>query len=386
MPAIRSPCAGADHRVVPGDRAGARLAPGRCVIGSFLAGALVGSDRCRSGRRATACSRPHDSSAFSTGTSAWPDSVRWYSNRCGRSWYARRSTTPASSSTLSRAAIRSRGAPVPRTISPNRVLPSHELADHQQRPPLADHLERGGDGAGAAGQLGQGGNGSDTRGSVPRVSLNIKPTERDRHRAARSAGRARHRAGAGHLRDADRHDPGHRGRPGRRPGRPGLDPQLDERRAGRGAARVRRARRHPRPAPGVRRRAGRASALGAVGLRGRRSSRCSSSPRRVVEGVGGAAVLACGLAALAHRYPPGAGAGARHLGLGRQRRPRHRRRRGAGRRCSTSAPAGAPTYGVTAVLAAAARLARACAGSAESSAAVRARSSTCPGWCCWSPR
>src|SRR5262249_43039538 len=49
----------------------------------------------------------------------------------------------------------------------------HDLADHEQCPPLADHVQRGRAGAGAPRQLGKG---LDHVGSVARVSLKIKPT------------------------------------------------------------------------------------------------------------------------------------------------------------------------------------------------------------------
>ena len=65
-----------------------------------------------------------------------------------------------------------------------------------------------------------------------------------------------------------------------------------------------RARRHLRPPPGVRRRPGRARSSARSSARWRRS-RWLFVGARVVEGIGGAAVLACGLAVLAHDFAPG---------------------------------------------------------------------------------
>ncbi len=85
--------------------------------------------RCGSGRgpgRPPPRRTPVPSRAARRGpaTAPRPDSVRWYSKRSGPDWYCRRSTTPASTSALRRAAIRSRGAPVPSTISVKRWAPS----------------------------------------------------------------------------------------------------------------------------------------------------------------------------------------------------------------------------------------------------------------------
>ena len=118
-------------------------------------------------------------------------------------------------------------------------------------------------------------------------------------------GRARDRPGAGHLRHPDRHHPGHGRGARRRPGRARLDPQLDERRPRRHAARGRRARRRPAAVGASTSPASPPLAAGAAGLRDGPGAAGCSSARRVVEGIGGAAVLACGLAVLAHQFPPG---------------------------------------------------------------------------------
>ena len=102
---------------------------------------------------------------------------------------------------------------------------------------------------------------------------------------------------------------------------------------------------------------------------------------RVVQGGGGAAVLACGLAVLAHRYPLGpdrlhaTSVWGASVGLG------HRGRRPCCPRSSTSAPAGGRAYWVTAVARARCWSRRACGGWPS----PRPRSATgwtSPGWRC----
>ncbi len=148
---------------------------------------------------------------------------------------------------------------------------------------------------------------------------------------AAPARRARHRAGPGHLRDADGLGAGHRRRPRRRRGGPRLDPELDERRAGRGAARLRRPRRHVRPPSCLRRRVGdpgrRRAALrpraGAAAVRGRAGA--GGHRRRRRPG------LRPGPAGRPHG--PGPGARARDVGVGGQCRAR---------RCCRGGPGGRP--------------------------------------------
>ena len=224
--------------------------------------------------------------------------------------------------------------------------------------------------------MGQGRPGSSARvgehgGSVARVSLNIKPIESDtRHQPAAAAGRPRHRTGARHLRDADRHDPGHRRRPGRRSGGAGLDPQLDERRPGRAAARVRASSATPSAAGGCTS-PGWSPPASAPCCARCRWSRCCSSPAGSSRA---AAVPPCWRAGwpcwrTATRWARSGCA-----------RPRSGVRRSvsaswAARCCprsSTSAPAGGRAYWVTAVLALA-LVPPSLRWMAESSAAVRRR-------------
>lgn len=81
--------------------------------------------RIRIGGAVTAHLSPHVNSARMTGESSRPASVRWYPspNRPGCP-AGRRSSTPASTSVFSRAASRSRGAPVLRAIWLNWWLPN----------------------------------------------------------------------------------------------------------------------------------------------------------------------------------------------------------------------------------------------------------------------
>ena len=71
--------------------------------------------------------------------------------RAGALWYGARATTPALSRALSRAAMRSRGAPVPAHDVAEVGGPERDLADDEQRPAFADELQRRGDRAGRPG-------------------------------------------------------------------------------------------------------------------------------------------------------------------------------------------------------------------------------------------
>ena len=105
---------------------------------------------------------------------------------------------------------------------------------------------------------------------------------------------------------------------------------------------------------------------------------------RVLEGVGGAAVLACGLAVLAHDFAPGparvhaTSVWGASVGLGIT----------AGAILSAALDFGSgwrETYAVVGRARAAAALAQPARGSGSRRPPSRA-GSTCPAWCCWSPR
>lgn len=85
-------------------------APGADDPGLHIGTARVQEPRCGGG--SWRCRRPHSRSPISTGSSACPAAVRWYSKRGGRSWYWRRSRIPAASRDRSRLVRTSRGAPV----------------------------------------------------------------------------------------------------------------------------------------------------------------------------------------------------------------------------------------------------------------------------------
>ena len=152
--------------------------------------------------------------------------------------------------------IRSRGAPVPATMSLKRWAPERELADHQQGPALADDLQRRGDRAGPPGQVGERGRAGGWRGRhgaaiFSMVSMKVKPTPGE---AAPSRSPASGRCSLVALGTAlvlvayvtpMATVPQTVGRPGRRLGCPRLDAQLDERRPRGRPARVGRARATP---------------------------------------------------------------------------------------------------------------------------------------------
>ena len=128
-----------------------------------------------------------------------------------------------------------------------------------------------------------------------------------------------------------------------------------------------------------------ALAVGAAGLCAVAQEPVLFVAARVVEGVGGAAVLACGLAVLAHRLPArpervhatsvwGASVG---LGIAAGARP--------GRRCSTSGPGWRAIYAVAGVLGLLLVWPEPAADRRVGGGRA-ARASTSPGWSCWSPR
>ena len=119
-----------------------------------------------------------------------------------------------------------------------------------------------------------------------------------------------------------------------------LDPQLDERRPRRRPAGLRRPRRRPGPSPRLRRRARRCWGSGRWPAPSRPSSAVFVGAR-VLEGLGGAAVLACGLAVLAHAFTEPARPGARHRASGARASVSASPPGRCSRPGSTSAPGGA---------------------------------------------
>ncbi len=138
-------------------------------------------------------------------------------------------------------------------------------------------------------------------------------------------GRARHHAHAGRVHRAAGHPQRHRGQPGRRHRGPDLDPELDEHRPGRRAAVHRDDRRRLRPPAQPS-----SPALLVLALA---SFLAALAPQtlvfvlaRVLQGVGGAAVIAASLGLIAHAFPPGparaAASGVWGAAVGRRHRGR----------------------------------------------------------------
>ena len=155
---------------------------------------------------------------------------------------------------------------------------------------------------------------------------------------------ARHAAHAGRVHRAARHPEQHGRRPRRRHVRPDLDPQLDEHRAGGGAALDRDGRRRPRPAADLR---GRVLVLAVWPpcWAPSRPTSCSFVLRGWLQGVGGAAVIASSLGIIAATFPPGPGGPRPAACGGRASAPASRSGR-CSRRASTAGTTGATSYGV----------------------------------------
>ena len=119
--------------------------------------------------------------------------------------------------------------------------------------------------------------------------------------------------------------------------------------------------------------------LGSVFARRRARRRCVFVAARVVQGVGGAAVIASSLGIIAATYAARPRARRRQRRLGRQRRRRHRGRAAAVRRLDLVASWRMPT-GCSRSRRSRSRSPR-CGWCGVASAEPPARS-TCPGWCC----